>query len=349
MVPSRRGEPNRLVDIVPQRSPRCDAIHQHRKSLWMPGLSYLQAIVIGLLQGVTELFPISSLGHSVLVPAWIGGDWSHLVTQYGTSESSQSPYLAFIVALHVATALALLWFYRRDWIAIIGAFLNTLRTRTVRTSTERLAWLIVIATIPVGLTGIILEHTFRVLFAKPAAAAAFLTLNGVILLAGERLRRRAGQRALVATESKLSAKPTEPTVNHAAVHSSPGRRLETLRYREAGIIGLFQTLALLAGISRSGITMVGGLLRGLDHEDAAKFSFLLATPVILAAGVLKIPSLLGPAGDNIRGQVIVGAVVAALAAYASVRFLTRYFTTRTLTPFAVYCLVAGAASLIKFA
>ena len=315
----------------------------------MPGLTYLQAIVIGLLQGVTELFPISSLGHSVLIPAWIGGSWSQLVTQYGTTESEQSPYLAFIVALHVATALALLWFYRRDWIAIIGAFFTTLRTRTVRTSTERLAWLIVIATIPVGLTGIALEHTFRVLFAKPAAAAAFLILNGLILLAGERLRRRADQRALVATESKMSAEPTEPAEQHAAVHSGPSRRLETLGYREAGVIGLFQTLALLAGISRSGITMVGGLLRGLDHEDAAKFSFLLATPVILAAGVLKIPSLLGPAGNNIHGQVIVGAVVAGLAAYASVRFLTRYFTTRTLTPFAVYCLVAGAASLIKFA
>ncbi|MDP9222024.1 MAG: undecaprenyl-diphosphate phosphatase [Actinomycetota bacterium] len=315
----------------------------------MVELSYLQAVVIGLLQGVTELFPISSLGHSVLVPAWLGGDWAHLVTEYSTSTSSGSPYLAFIVALHVATAIALLIFYRRDWIAIIGAFFTTLRTRKVETSTQRLAWLIVIATIPVGITGLALEHAFRVLFAKPVAAAAFLTINGLILLVGERLRSRAEART--AAHAAVGAHSAEPD-GEAAIKTSadgPSRKLETLSYREAGIIGLFQTLALLAGISRSGITMVAGLLRGLDHEDAAKFSFLLATPVILAAGVLKIPALFGPAGDHIHGQVLVGAVVAGLAAYASVRFLTRYFTTRTLTPFAIYCLIAGIASLIKFA
>jgi undecaprenyl-diphosphatase len=311
-------------------------------------LSYLQAVVIGLLQGVTELFPISSLGHSVLVPAWLGGDWAHLVTEYSTSTSSQSPYLAFIVALHVATAIALLVFYRRDWIAIIGAFFTTLRTRKVETSTERLAWLIVIATIPVGITGLALEHAFRVLFAKPVAAAAFLTVNGVILLVGERLRRQAEVK--VPAHSWAEKHETESqSGSDEPVRNGSSRKLETLGYREAGIIGLFQTLALLAGISRSGITIVAGLLRGLDHEDAAKFSFLLATPVILAAGVLKIPSLFGPAGDHIHGQVVVGAVVAGLAAYASVRFLTRYFTTRTLTPFAIYCLIAGVASLVKFA
>jgi undecaprenyl-diphosphatase len=311
-------------------------------------ISYLQAVVIGLLQGVTELFPISSLGHSVLVPAWLGGNWAHLVTEYSTSESSQSPYLAFIVALHVATALALLWFYRRDWIAIVGAFLTTLRTRKVETSTQRLAWLIVIATIPVGITGLALEHVFRVLFAKPVAAAAFLTVNGLILLVGERLRSQAETRSAARASVGAGQYQTAAPVAEPAAQAE-GRQLETLSYREAGIIGLFQTLALLAGISRSGITMVGGLVRGLDHEDAAKFSFLLATPVILAAGVLKIPSLFGPAGDHIHGQVIVGAVVAGLAAYASVRFLTRYFTTRTLTPFAIYCLIAGIASLIRFA
>jgi undecaprenyl-diphosphatase len=318
------------------------------ESTYMVELSYLQAGVIGLLQGVTELFPISSLGHSVLVPAWIGGDWAHLVTEYGNSDSGQSPYLAFIVALHVATAIALLVFFRRDWIAIIGAFFTTLRTRQVQTSTERLAWLIVIATIPVGITGLALEHTFRVLFAKPVAAAAFLTVNGVILLVGERLRRR--DEVKVPAQSWAQSRPGASEASTGEpVRREPSRKLETLSYREAGVIGLFQTLALLAGISRSGVTMTAGLLRGLDHEDAAKFSFLLATPVIFAAGVLKIPSLFGPAGAHIHGQVLVGAVVAGLAAYASVRFLTRYFTTRTLTPFAIYCLIAGIASLIKFA
>ncbi|MCW2858221.1 MAG: undecaprenyl-diphosphatase [Marmoricola sp.] len=300
----------------------------------MTDISYFQAIVIGVLQGVTELFPISSLGHSVLVPAWIGGDWNKLVTQTSTKASEQSPYLAFIVALHVATAVALLWFYRRDWIAIISAFFTTLKTRRVETSTERLAWLIVVATVPVGITGLVLEHTFRVLFAKPGAAAAFLTVNGLILLLGEWLRRR----------SVASTQVLEPG---ATAHGT--RKIEALSYPEAATIGVFQTFALLAGISRSGITMVGGLVRGLDHEDAAKFSFLLATPVILAAGILKVPSLFGAAGDHIHGQVIVGAITAGIAAYASVRFLTRYFTTRTLTPFAIYCLLAGVASLVKFA
>jgi len=314
----------------------------------MVDISYLQAIVIGILQGITELFPISSLGHSVLLPAWLGGDWSALVTQYGNDDSSQSPYLAFIVALHVATAIALLVFYWRDWVAIIGAWFTTIKTRSITTSTERLAWLIVIATIPVGVTGLVLEHTFRVLFAKPAAAAFFLTLNGVVLLAGERLRRRADARAAVEAKTESPDAVAIEERQHAVV-GGPSRNLDTLGYLEAAVIGVFQTLALLAGISRSGITMVGGLLRGLDHEDAMKFSFLLATPVILAAGLFKVPSLAGTAGEGIHGQVIVGSIAAGLAAYASVRFLTRWFTTRTLTPFAIYCLVVGIASLIKFA
>jgi len=314
----------------------------------MVEISYLQAIVIGILQGITELFPISSLGHSVLLPAWLGGDWSALVTQYGTDDSSQSPYLAFIVALHVATAIALLIFYWRDWVAIIGAWFTTIRTRSITTSTERLAWLIVIATIPVGITGLVLEHSFRVLFAKPAAAAFFLTLNGLILLAGERLRRRADARATNEAQTEHAAQVADEERHHAVLGGT-GRTLANLGYLEAGIIGVFQTFALLAGISRSGITMVGGLIRGLDHEDALKFSFLLATPVILAAGLFKIPTLAGPAGEGIHGQVVVGALAAGLAAYASVRFLTGWFTTRTLTPFAIYCLIVGIASLIRFA
>jgi undecaprenyl-diphosphatase len=304
-------------------------------------ITYLQSAVIGLLQGVTELFPVSSLGHSVLVPAFIGGSWEHLVTESATSDSGHSPYLAFIVALHCATAVALLIFFRADWVRIIRAFLRTLRpsiqARSLVTtdSDERLAWLIIIATIPVGITGLALEHTFRTLFAKPLAAAIFLTVNGLILLAGERLRRNAP-----ADEADQDPTSTEP---------GPARRLATLSYREAGIIGFFQTFALLAGISRSGISMVGGLARGLSHRDAARFSFLLATPVILAAGVLKVPSLFGPAGNGIHGQVLLGAVLAGCAAYASVKWLTRYFETRTLTPFAVYSLVAGVVCIVRFA
>ena len=314
----------------------------------MIDITYVQAIVIGLLQGVTELFPISSLGHSVLVPAWIGGDWAQLVTQYGTEDSSQSPYLSFIVALHVATAIALLVFYWRDWIDIIKGFFRTIKNRSIETSTERLAWLIIVATIPVGITGLLFEHAVRILFSKPSAAAAFLTLNGLILLAGEWLRRRADSRATVEATTMSATEVAETELDHAVV-GGKNRKLENLSFIEAAIIGLFQTTALLAGISRSGITMVGGLVRGLSHEDAAKFSFLLATPVIFAAGLLKMPALFGPAGANIHGQVVVGAIVAGLASWFSVKFLTKYFTTRTLIPFAVYCLVFGGISLVHFA
>jgi undecaprenyl-diphosphatase len=295
-------------------------------------LTYFQAVVIGLLQGVTELFPVSSLGHSVLVPAWIGGSWETLVRQ---ESSPESPYLAFIVGLHVATALALLVLFRRDWIAVIGGFITSVRYRRVQTVYERMAWMIIIATIPVGILGLLLEHTLRTLFAKPLAAAIFLTANGVILLLGERLRRRAVR----------SAAP-EPTAGEDAIDVAIA---DNIRPRDAAIIGTLQTGALLAGISRSGVTMVGGLLRGLDHEQAVRFAFLLATPVILAAGVVKVPDLFGPLGAGIRGQVLVGSAVAFVAAYVAATVLVRWFKTRTLTPFAIYCLVAGAASIVRFA
>jgi undecaprenyl-diphosphatase len=285
-------------------------------------LSFFQAIVIGLIQGVTELFPISSLGHSVLIPSLFG--WHNLVSSQSQKESF---YLAFIVGLHCASALALLIFFWRDWVRIIGGFFSSIAKRRVETAEERLAWLIIIATIPVGIVGLLLERTLRLLFAKPLAAALFLTVNGFILLAGERVRRRSAVRALAISEGLSD--------------DGRGRRLDTFEYREAGVIGLAQSLALFAGISRSGITMVAGLARGLDHEDAAKFAFLLATPVIFAAGVYKVPDLTGPLGNGIRGQVLAASLVAGIASYLSVRFLTRYFRTKTLTPFGIYCLVVG--------
>src|SRR4051794_18658247 len=190
----------------------------------MSDISYLQSAVIGLLQGATELFPISSLGHSVLVPALIGGSWQHLVTESATGTSEQSPYLAFIVALHVATAIALLIFFRADWVRLIRAFVTTLRTRTVETSAERLAWLIIVATVPVGLTGLLLEHTFRTLFAKPLAAAIFLTINGVILLAGERLRRQADSR----TTARGASVAVGGSAHRSGLVVGEHRRLDTL-------------------------------------------------------------------------------------------------------------------------
>jgi undecaprenyl-diphosphatase len=310
---------------------------------------------------VTELFPISSLGHSVLIPAWLGGSWQTLVTQSSQASSESSFYLAYIVALHCATALALLWYFRADWVRIIRGFLRSLlralreRRFSIDGRDERLAWMIVIATIPVGLTGVALEHTFRTIFAKPIAAAVFLFINGVVLFGGERLRRR--QPADVS-----AASGTDPAAPDAAAAQRRGRqraelraaraadaRIARLSFKDALYVGTLQIAALFAGISRSGVTMVGGLWRGLDHEDAARYGFLLATPAILAAGLLKLPSLSGSAGAHIHGQVAMGVVVAGVAAYFSVRFLMRWFQTRTLTPFAIYCLVFGAASVFRFA
>lgn len=319
----------------------------------MTQLGFLQSVTIGLIQGLTELFPVSSLGHSVLVPALVGGSWQQLVTQSSTPGSSESPYLAFIVALHVATALALLAFYWRDWVRIVVALLRTLRTRRIETGDERLGWLLVVATIPAGITGLLFEHALRTLFAKPLAAAAFLTVNGVILLAGERFRRRS-TREPVTGSSAAAGEPNPLRAGGIASDEQSSKAADLLlatglTFRASLVIGIAQVAALLAGISRSGVTMVAGLTRGLDHESAARFAFLLATPIILAAGLLKLPVLLGPAGDGIRGQVLVGAAVTAVTAYLSVRFLTRWFATRTLTPFGVYCLLFGIVCLVRFA
>ncbi|MBF6329199.1 undecaprenyl-diphosphate phosphatase [Nocardia transvalensis] len=314
-------------------------------------LTYFQAIVIGALQGVTELFPISSLGHSVLVPAWLGGSWKNLVTQ-GDSDHG-TPYLAFVVALHVATAVALLIYYRRDWRDIVVGFATTVRTRRVETSAQRLAWLIVLATIPVGLLGLLLEHPLRTMFATPIYASVFLALNGLVLIVGEGLRRRNGPtlveygRRFAEQQARAEAR-TRGVVVEEQTRVASDQRLAALTVKDALGIGLAQSGALLAGFSRSGLTMVGGLLRGLDHEDTAKFAFLLATPVILAAGVLKLPELFGQQGAHIHGQALVGAIVAAVSAWLAVRFLEKFFRTRTLLPFAIYCLIAGLASIIRF-
>ena len=289
-------------------------------------ISYFQAIVLGFLQGVTELFPVSSLGHTVLFPTLFG--WNSLVKAQSQSESF---WLAFVVMLHVGSALGLLFYYRRDWVEIIGAFFHTLSTRRIETSTERLAWLIIVASVPAGVIGLALEHQLRTLTAKPEIAAIFLMVNGGVLFAAERFRRRAQVRELAVREG---AKP------------DGARKLDTLEYREALVVGVAQSTALVAGISRDGVTMGAGLARGLDHSDSARFAFLLATPIILAAGVVKLPDLLGHLGNGVRGQALVACVVAAVTAVFTVRFLVTYFKTKTLTPFAVYCLVFGLGMLI---
>ncbi|HEV7162261.1 MAG TPA: undecaprenyl-diphosphate phosphatase [Solirubrobacteraceae bacterium] len=289
-------------------------------------LSYFQAIVLGLLQGVSELFPISSLGHTVLFPTLFG--WNELVKAQSQSESF---WLAFVVMLHVGSALGLLAYYWREWVEIVSAFFHTLTTRRIETPTERLAWLLIVASIPAGIFGLALEHQLRTLTAKPEVAAIFLMVNGLVLFAAERFRRRAEVRELAAREG---AKP------------DGARELATLEYREALVVGVAQSTALVAGISRGGVTMGTGLARGLDHSDAARFAFLLATPIILAAGLVKLPDLFGHLGNDIRGQAFVACAVAAVTAVFTVRFLVNYFKTRTLTPFAIYCLLFGLAMVI---
>jgi undecaprenyl-diphosphatase len=287
-------------------------------------LTWLEAAVVGLVQGVSELFPVSSLGHSVLLPAVIGGSWARDLDV----SAPESPYLAFIVGTHVATAIALLIFYRRDWVRLLRALLVSVRHRRVEDPDERLIWLLILATIPVGLVGLLFEHWLRTHLGRPVPAACFLAINGLVLLWIER---------------RASSHPV------TAEGSDGDGRLARLSLPTAVAIGSFQILALAPGISRSGIVTAAGMRVGLAREDAVRFSFLLATPVILAAGVLKLPDLLGPLGNGIRGQVVFGSALAGLGAYASVRWLTRWVRTNSLRPFGIYCLVAGIGCLILFA
>jgi len=289
-------------------------------------ITYFQAIVLGVLQGVTELFPISSLGHTVIFPNLFG--WNNIVRWQSQPES---PWLAFVVMLHVGSAVGLLIYFWRTWVELVVAFFHTLRKRRADTPTERLAWLIIAATIPVGIFGLLLEHPVRVALAKPLTASIFLMVNGLILFGGEYFRRRAEVRALARREG---------------MKDDGGRRLDTLEYREAGVIGAAQSTALVAGISRDGVVMSTGLARGLDHIDAARFAFLLATPPILLAGLYKFPDLTGHLGNGIRSEAVVAAVAAAVTAVFTVAFLMRYFKTRTLIPFAIYCLVFGFAMVL---
>ena len=288
----------------------------------MDPISYFQAIVLGLLQGVSELFPISSLGHSVVLPRILG--WNiHQNDDY---------FLSFLVATHCATALVLFVFFLQDWIRILKGLGRSLRDRYIdpQDNYAKLGWLLVIGTIPAGLLGLLLEHPLRTLFASTETAAIFLFVNGLLLFGAEALRRRA------------------PVRDEAGIQNDEeiaGR----LSFRAALGIGTAQALALIPGLSRSGASMGGGLLAGLSNEEAARFAFLLATPIIGAAGVLKLPDLLGSQGDHVRGQALVGALCAAVTAWFSVRFLLRFFETNRLTPFAVYCCVVGAVLSVAFA
>jgi undecaprenyl-diphosphatase len=284
-------------------------------------ITYGQAVVLGLLQGFSELFPISSLGHSVILPGLLGWD----------IHQNDNFFLTFLVGTHLATAIVLLGFFWHDWVRIVRGILRSLRMREIRAddTDAQLGWMLIVGTIPAGLLGLLLEHPLRHLFASSKSAAFFLMLNGLVLYVAERLRRRA------------------PGPDQS-VPDPDSRIARRLTWRGALGVGTAQALALVPGFSRSGATMGGGLLAGLSNEDAARFAFLLATPIIGAAAALKLPDLFGPDGDGVRGQTLVGALCAAVTAYLAVRFLMRYIHTNRLTPFAVYCALAGAASLVYF-
>jgi undecaprenyl-diphosphatase len=273
-------------------------------------------MLLAILQGVSELFPVSSLGHTVIVPALL----------HWRVDRSAPSFLAFVVALHLGTALALVVFYRREWLAIVrGLARSLLRGRIGDDPEERIGWLLVAGTIPVGILGIFLEHPVRALFGSTATVAIFLVLNGGIMFLGERLRR--AQRS----------------------GGGQSRPLQALSLGDAVKVGFAQSLALLPGISRSGSSIVAGLLLDLDHADAARYSFLLATPAIGAASLLEIPRLFAPSAQSMLGASFVGGIVAGVTAYASVAFLTRYFRSNDLRPFGWYCLIVGAGSLLLIA
>jgi undecaprenyl-diphosphatase len=281
-------------------------------------ISYLQAIILGLLQGVTELFPISSLGHSVILPKLFGWD-IHQNDDY---------FITFLVATHLATAIVLFLFFWRDWVRILAGLGRSLRDRGIapNDTDAKLGWLLIVGTIPAGLLGLLLEHRLRSVFASPQSAAFFLILNGLLLFGAEALRRRAPQ-----TDA-----------------DDDTRIAKQMSFPQSFLVGAAQAIALIPGFSRSGTTMAGGLFVGLSHKDAARFAFLLATPIIGAAALLKLPELAGAQGDGIRGQALVASLAAAVAAWFSVRFLMKYFETRTLIPFAVWSVGFGLVCSIWF-
>jgi undecaprenyl-diphosphatase len=278
-------------------------------------VSLAQALFMGLLQGASELFPISSLGHAVLVPSLL--HWSF--------KQSDPSFVPFLVLLHLGTATALLILYRDQWVAIIRGFFTAAVRGQMRTDSERLAMLLLVGTIPAAVLGVFLESRIKELFASPYVAAGFLVVNGLLMLGFEMVRRR--------QEKGASRVEQESHFTDA----------ERISFRAAALVGACQALAFLPGISRSGVTIGGGLLAGLRHQEAARFSFLLATPVILGAGVLEIPQLF--TGRVPVAEYLVSAVLSGIAAFASARFLLRYFRSGRLDPYGWYCIGAGLVSL----
>ena len=284
--------------------------------------TYFQAVIIGFIQGITELFPISSLGHAILIPAWLGGTFKDFI-----SEENQT-YLLISIAMHLASSVALFLVFRKRWSNLILGSIRALKVRNFQNTQFKVLSYIVIATIPVGVLGLAFDDYFQSIFGKPEFSAVFLTINGLILIGAERLSRRDAAHELPDSDAEIDHR---------------------VNVKRSVVIGFGQSLALFAGISRFGVTMSAGLLSKLNHSVASDFAFLLSLPVILGASIVKLPQLFTTDANQLIGQIAVGSIVSFICTYISVTFLVRWFKTRTLYPFAIYCLIFGILSLLRFA
>ena len=283
--------------------------------------TYGQAIITGFIQGITELFPVSSLGHAILIPAWIGGSFKEFISE------ENKAYLLITIAMHLASSIALFLVFRKRWLNLIGGTLTSIRKRSFQSQQFRVLSYILIATIPVGALGVIFGDYFQGIFGKPAYSAVFLTLNGVLLILAERLSKKYISHSSSDSDAEIDAH---------------------INTKSAVVIGFGQSLALFAGISRFGITMSAGLLRKLNHSVASDFAFLLSLPVIVGAAIVKLPELFTTDAKQLLGQILVGSAVSFIATYISVTFLVKWFKSKTLYPFAIYCLIFGIASFLRF-
>jgi undecaprenyl-diphosphatase len=284
--------------------------------------TYGQAVIIGAIQGITELFPISSLGHAILVPAWLGGTFREFIS------SENQSYLLVTIAMHLASSVALFIVFRKRWTRLISGSLSAVKNRNLQSTQFRVLSYILIATVPVGILGLAFDDYFQSIFGNPKFSSIFLTINGLILVGAERLAKRDQLHELTDSDAEID---------------------QRVNVRRSVVIGFGQSLALFAGISRFGVTMSAGLLSKLNHSVASDFAFLLSLPVILGASIVKLPDLFTTDTNQIIGQIIVGSIVSFICTYISVTFLVRWFKTRTLYPFAIYCLVFGILSFVRFA
>jgi undecaprenyl-diphosphatase len=284
--------------------------------------TYGQAVIIGAIQGITELFPISSLGHAILVPAWLGGTFREFIS------SENQSYLLVTIAMHLASSVALFIVFRKRWTRLISGSLSAVKNRNLQSTQFRVLSYILIATVPVGILGLAFDDYFQSIFGNPKFSSIFLTINGLILVGAERLAKRDQLHELTDSDAEID---------------------QRVNVRRSVVIGFGQSLALFAGISRFGVSMSAGLLSKLNHSVASDFAFLLSLPVILGASIVKLPDLFTTDTNQIIGQIIVGSIVSFICTYISVTFLVRWFKTRTLYPFAIYCLVFGILSFVRFA